>query len=572
MACAVVSLALAAVLLWGVSYDWRVGPLRIRMSDPARPLGAAAILGAILLSSTWRRTAIGVLAVCGLLTLAAYARTADPTYAPAGDLAIIELYTIHATNWQLFVGPYSRFGWNHPGPIYFYAVAPFYILSGYRSAGLSAGALAINLAALGVIVWIAVGMRRGVLAAALTAMCLLFMWRAAPMLASEWNPHVLVLPTMAVIVAGAALVAGRTRLLPLLAALATFVVQTHLGLVPTVLAVSALAAAIGIAAAHRGAFGDASRVWPIVNGTLWLLLLLWLLPIAQQLHQTPGNLWQLWDFFAAGERPGQTFRAAFRAWADMLSAVVRPDMAVAWGTRLRGSEVWWSQSWAVVQTLAVALIGVRAAIAKDAFRGALAGLLLCASLVALWSVMRIEDDIYDHLVFWIGGIGALNAALVADAIVSSAWRGAAAVTPRLSAGVCFALWIAAAAIGFQQLRVVVSRSFRPGAEQLASRRLTDAITPRLENGAIGKPLVKIDQPTWVVAAGVLLQLQKRQAPFAVEEGWWFMFGEPTRPRNDETTELTFAGPEMRVRLLDEPAHEVIAERDRVSIVLARREP
>src|SRR5687768_12421612 len=97
MACAVVSLALAAVLLWGASYDWRAGPVRIRISDPARPIAAAAILGAILLFSTWRRAAIGVLAVCALLTLAAYARTADPAYAPVGDLAVIELYTIHAT-------------------------------------------------------------------------------------------------------------------------------------------------------------------------------------------------------------------------------------------------------------------------------------------------------------------------------------------------------------------------------------------------------------------------------------------------------------------------------------------
>jgi hypothetical protein len=49
-----------------------------------------------------------------------------------------------------------------------------------------------------------------------------------------------------------------------------------------------------------------------------------------------------------------------------------------------------------------------------------------------------------------------------------------------------------------------------------------------------------------------------------------MFGEPTRPGGDETHMLFFAGPEMRVRLLDQPGHDVIAERDRVSIVLARR--
>ena len=67
------------------------------------------------------------------------------------------------------------------------------------------------------------------------------------MLASQWNPHVLVLPTMAIVVVAAALAAGRTRLLPLLAALASFVVQTHLGLGPAVLAVSGAATAILVA-------------------------------------------------------------------------------------------------------------------------------------------------------------------------------------------------------------------------------------------------------------------------------------------------------------------------------------
>ena len=39
---------------------------------------------------------------------------------------------------------YSRFGWHHPGPLYFYLLAPWYWLSG-STAGMQAGALVINL-------------------------------------------------------------------------------------------------------------------------------------------------------------------------------------------------------------------------------------------------------------------------------------------------------------------------------------------------------------------------------------------------------------------------------------------
>ena len=111
-----------------------------------------------------------LLAVLGAAALIVYARTADAAFAPAGDIALIETYTIDATRGQLLLGPYSRYGWHHPGPLYFYLQAPFYVMSGYRSAGLSAGALAINLSALGILVWVCfVAAGRGFLPIGITA-------------------------------------------------------------------------------------------------------------------------------------------------------------------------------------------------------------------------------------------------------------------------------------------------------------------------------------------------------------------------------------------------------------------
>ena len=40
----------------------------------------------------------------------------------------------------------------------------------------------------------------------------------------------------------------------------------------------------------------------------------------------------------------------------------------------------------------------------------------------------------------------------------------------------------------------------------------------------------------------------------------------------ETSTLVFAAPEMRVRLQDSADHELLAERDRVSILLVRDQP
>jgi hypothetical protein len=577
LAAAVASLALAFALFWGFDFTLRLGPIRIRMTDPFRPLALAIVLSAAALVLRRSRTlAVLLVAACGAAALIAYARTADAAFAPAGDIALIEAYTIHASNGDLLLGPYSRFGWNHPGPLYFYVQAPFYVMSEHRTAGLSAGALAINLSALGLLIWVCLrAVPQGSLAIAISGASVLFAFRANDMLASQWNPHVLVLPTMAIVVVAAAVAVGTIRLIAVLAALSSFVVQTHLGLGPAIAAMGgAAAAAVAIRMYLLRGSDPPARLWPVLNGTLWLLLLLWLLPLAQELSAPDGNLSRLWSFFGAETRPAQPWRVSFRTWSDMMSAMLRSDVDVGWGNRHPPNPGPWSQFWALAESLAVAVIAVRAAIDKDRFRAALGAMTLVASGVGLWSITRVDDVVYDHLVFWLAGIGALQLGLIADALVRLVPRAATVFSTRITTAACVVIFAAGAAVGFQELRVVVSRSYRPLPEPLSVRRLADAIFPALEANRIKHPLVTIDQPVWGVAAGVLLQLQKRHIPFTVDEGWSFMFGEPARPSGDRTEAgtLIFAGPELAVRLGGQPGLEVLAQRDHVSIILDGRQP
>jgi hypothetical protein len=382
---------------------------------------------------------------------------------------------------------------------------------------------------------------------------------------------VLVLPTMAIVIVGAAIAAGWIRLLPVLAALASFVVQTHLGLGPAVIAVSGAATATLIVRATVLRSEGATRVWPILVGTLCLFMVLWMLPIAQELSRPDGNLTQLWMSFGAGEaRPGQPWKISFRAWADMISALPRSDVHVGWGNRYRPDSGPWNQAWAIAETTAVAAIAFWAALRKEPFRAALAAMTLIASLVGLWSITRIDDETYDHLVFWLAGIGALQLGLIADAVVRLIPRMNRPLPVRLAAAACVVLFGVAVAEGFHDLRVIVSRSFRPGLQQLTARRLADWIAPTLE-AKTDRLLVTIDQPAWGIAAGVLLQLRKRQIPYRVEEGWSFMFGPDARSSGDHgvADKLIFAGPELNVRLEGRPGVEKLGERDRVSILLER---
>ena len=91
-----------------------------------------------------RRLASGVALAAGTLIAAGLALSAAvnalPAAWPTGDGAVIELYTLHATGFRQLLGPYSRFGFHHPGPAMFYVLAPFYAVSGHATASLSVAA------------------------------------------------------------------------------------------------------------------------------------------------------------------------------------------------------------------------------------------------------------------------------------------------------------------------------------------------------------------------------------------------------------------------------------------------
>jgi hypothetical protein len=544
-----------------------------------RPLVIGGVFGAAALWLAWpwargRTIAAAAIAAWSVLVLCAYARTASPEFIPTSDVAVIESYTMFAAEGRLFVGPYSRFGWHHPGPALFYLLAPFHQLAGERSAGLSAGALVINLAAIFVITSIVARAAGVSLTLFVAVLSLTFVWRASEMLSSQWNPHVLVLPAMAFLVLCGEMAAGRLWRLPLVAVLGSLIVQTHVGLVPVVFAVGAAASAAAVAAAYRDRT-DRRTFGRIVNVTAWMLLAAWLLPLAEEIYRTPGNLTELWRFFAGEERSGQTFRLAWRAWADMLSALVLPDFRVAWGSLFTASGGVWTSLLALAQMLLLPAIAIREYRARQPFRASLAGLLLLASFVALWSVTRIEDELYDHAVFWIAGIGVLNMAVILDAVAGPWVRAGAArlssirLTPAL---IGIAVVAVGAALGVRQLTVTVERSRAPNPEQLTARRLADQVEEYLRIHGGCKPLIRLDHPTWPVAAGLLLELQRDAVPYAVEESWLPMFSDAAGPQGDETCVMTIVWPQERLRLEKETGHEPIAERDRFTVFLSRMAP
>jgi hypothetical protein len=114
-------------------------------------LGAAQVcivLSGIVVVLGWRHRVLrGAAIVCmtGMILLTIRIDSADARQTfPIGDGALIESYTLLATQGKLVVGPYSRYGWHHPGPLYFWMAAPFYALANFKSVGLHLAVQCIN--------------------------------------------------------------------------------------------------------------------------------------------------------------------------------------------------------------------------------------------------------------------------------------------------------------------------------------------------------------------------------------------------------------------------------------------
>jgi hypothetical protein len=506
------------------------------------------------------------LAIAVLLTIAAaigIARRTQPM-APTGDTAVIESYTLLASQGRLLVGPYSRFQWHHPGPIYFYVLAPFYAAAGQRTSGLNAAALAINVTALALAVTIAATSGGAIFAAALAAASALYVSRVGDLVTSAWNPHIVVLPTMAAAIACAAAAGGRRRMLPLAALVASAVAQTDVGVLPVAVLLGG-ASLVSMSIAGSRDRSSRRRFWPAAGATVLVLAVAWLLPIVEQVTDAPGNLAALWSFFARGAGAGQPLPVAFAAWSDMLSWIVRPDFHLAHGLALRRSHGAWAQAWAIGQMAVLALSVAVSFRAGRRFELWVSTFLLAASLAALWSITRIDGDIMDHEIFWVSGLGVLNTAAAADQAARALGLREEMVPAAAAMVLCGLLVAVCATLGLRGLSDIRARALVPGRETIAIQRTARAVADYLRGQGVERPLVRIDQATWAVAAGVLLQLQKADVPYAVDDDWLPMFTEAARATGRERIVLSIAGAARHFLMRSQPGTFVVAGSDAVFV-------
>ena len=219
-----------------------------------------------------------------------------------GDFGTLRLRTLDVGGSHTpLVGIYSRWGWNHPGPMLFLFMAPALRLTGGAGHGLLLGALLINLGA--VAGTLAVIRRSGRERSALLALSLIVLVRVigSGELLDPWNPYVLIVPMFAATIAAWRAVLGERMAAIVFAVAASFAVQSH---VEVGLTVGLLTLAVFVALAVRAWRGpQVGRDRRTLAITVGVGLVCWILPIWQQLTSSTGNLRAILSFALHGEGP-----------------------------------------------------------------------------------------------------------------------------------------------------------------------------------------------------------------------------------------------------------------------------
>jgi hypothetical protein len=476
-----------------------------------------------------------VLAPVLLLLGAAMTGRGLETDLPAtGDYAALELYTRLAAQGRQLLGPYSRFGFHHPGPAYFYASVPLYVLSGERFAGILLTAALIN------VVSIALVLRRlgreggmpALLAAALV-IALFLSWRGPGWLFSAWNPSVAVLPFGVALVSFAAVAAGNLRALPLAVLAASFAAQTHLGTLPAALALALAAATLLVPRVRRAAGlpprGKMERR-PLLLA-LALAALLWTPPLLEQLSPQGGNLSHILGFSSL---PDDRHSAG--------EALVASGTAiVGW---LVGARDGFAAGLLVVVVMALAVAHGAGRVTRQAFPVALSLVTFAGIAAAVLSAMRVTGALLPYLLRWMSMLG-VGAAAALAASLAPLWRRRAQQwrRPRLagSAGL-----IALALVSGRNLalaRAVLQGPTPVAAEESKSAaRLAEAIDAGIATTS-RRPLLEIAAHTdRDLVLGVLLALDKTGTRFAVRPFGPFRLGGHWTPDGTEDARVV-VGPE-----------------------------
>lgn len=441
------------------------------------------------------------------------------SYVPTGDIGVTDLRVRDVWNGHIpLVGPFSRFGWSHPGPAMFLLLALPNGLFGHASWTTLVGGAALQGVA---IVWLAVlAWRRGglsLLVAVMTAVSLVYASTGTWVVLVPWNPYV-ALPFFCLVIFQVWLVAtGEPKHLPGLAFVASFLVQTHVGYLPLV---AALLVVGGVFTwRDRRATSTPWRRPLVFAGAITAVM--WILPVIDVILDPPGNLAHMFKYFLTGGSGEEAIGVTHGLELIAAEFRLRPSwLGTSDRAGLLGGATTASVAWLLVP---IALLGVswwlsRGRPARDARRfWVISVVLLAASVVTL---ARVTGFPFPYLFQWRPVVAVVlvfaSGGLV---VVARRWFGHAVVRRTLA--------VLALAVMFTfsgSMAVAILANDEPVSHlEAVTAHLVDQVEDQVPAGGV---ILRLDTTSLLAEQkGLFDALARRDEPVFVDESVSYQYGD-----------------------------------------------
>ncbi len=456
-----------------------------------------------------------------------------PEIVVSDDLAVAELYTLRASRGQQLVGPYSRFGFHHPGPAQFYFLAPFYRLLGNKHIALNIGALVSSLTSL--IVLLCVAMRTGGfrgLAFSAMPIALLILYFQPFLLWNIWNPYFAILPFAASAACSYACCTGNWNFLPIGLVAGSVAAQCHLVMVLPLCAVWGAAILAAVYGVRRREFHLPRP--PVVFVAFGLGLVLWA-PIAlNQAVGNPGNLTAVAGFI--GDKPERAVLGdSVQAGLIAISECFLSPIGIGGPMRPEGlTQLVCISMTLILMAIFVATLfnGLRKREPKAIAAFACGSALLAGSFITL-AIM--SDPLHPYLNRWAVSLGPLLVLMMATALAREGPSDFPLKSPKIVTSILVTFTLSLiASISFARrppLPAWINSGWGPAAY---GGDIWKPTKRALDRAAITHPRIRISSPkSWPYAAALVLQFEKLGIAVTVDQNWAFMFGHHLTESDDD---------------------------------------
>ena len=431
-----------------------------------------------------------------------------PDLPNSGDSALLELNTRNVFSRGILLGPYSRFIFFHPGPLYFQLRYPVYELFGQMNSSLLIATLIIQSACL-FFTWRTVkGIKKG-LTATLFSLCaaLYLLTTEKTIWLSEWNPHIIIFPFMLFIVAMAASASGRLKYLVTAVVAGSFAAQTHISVIPSMAVLTIAAMVFAVYPWFLSSRRNSNFQKKPVLISIGVLLVLWAAPIYQQFFpgNGEGNMTRIVHYFSEST-PYVDHSRAFALWSSVLTDMELGDQA---GQGLRGAVI------ALRVLLLAAMFIIQRKKGDRPFLAALALFLLMLHMVSWFSVLQIRGELHSYLIQWMGVIPLLSLFVILSAIADRA--GQSAVKYMKIAATVFLVYSAVALP--IKIRDFYRTELHPSWQnEIAVRELSEQLRNNLEwDGETFYVISLVTTDQWPIMFGLLNSMEKMDLPVGVED-------------------------------------------------------